>query len=54
MHFLIVVPTVLLGVLLIWLDRVSWRDLVASAAQIRRLGAPSPPPDVERVAENSP
>jgi len=39
MHLVIVVPVIVLGSVLIWADRLSWRDLVASASQVRALGA---------------
>jgi len=40
MHTLIIVlPIVVLGSILVWIERLSWRDLVASAAQVRELGA---------------
>jgi len=50
MHTLvIVVPVVVLGSVLVWVERLSWRDLVASATQIRELGAGMQP-----VGENAP
>ena len=47
MHTLIVVPVVVLGSVLVWVERLSWRDLVASASQVRRLGAPGAAAPVE-------
>lgn len=54
MHLLIVVPTVVLGVGLIWLEGLSWKDLVASAAQFRRLGSAGEETATELPVEDSP
>jgi hypothetical protein len=53
MHFLIVVPTVVLGFFLIWLEGLSWKDLVASASELRRLGAGPGVAIAERPLEKS-
>jgi uncharacterized protein (TIRG00374 family) len=49
MHVLIVVPIIVLGMILLWTDRVSWRDLVKSAAQMRDLGSADGPPVAEEA-----
>ena len=50
MHTLIIVlPIVVLGSIFVWIERLSWRDLVASAEQVRELGAGLRP-----VGENAP
>ena len=55
MHFLIVVPVILLGTILLWTDGISWKELVSSAAQVRKLGAAGQAvPSVERVVEETP
>jgi uncharacterized membrane protein YbhN (UPF0104 family) len=55
MHFLIVVPVILLGMVLLWTDGISWKELVASAAQVRKLGASAEvAPAVENVVKETP
>jgi hypothetical protein len=55
MHFLIVVPIILLGMVLLWTDGISWKELVSSAAQIRKLGSVEDvAPTVDRVVEETP
>lgn len=55
MHFLIVVPVILLGMILLWTDGISWKELVSSAAQVRKLGSiGEAAPSVERVVEETP
>jgi uncharacterized protein (TIRG00374 family) len=55
MHFLIVVPIIVLGTVLLWTDGISWKELVSSAAQIRKLGSTGGTgPNVGRVVEETP
>ncbi|HXV78020.1 MAG TPA: lysylphosphatidylglycerol synthase transmembrane domain-containing protein [Candidatus Polarisedimenticolaceae bacterium] len=54
MHLVIVVPTVVLGMLLIWVEGLSLRDLVASASQLRRLGSVPDAGRTQRALENAP
>ena len=54
MHFLIVVPVIVLGTVLLWTDGISWKDLVSSAAQLRRLGSSGEEAAVERPVEDTP
>jgi uncharacterized membrane protein YbhN (UPF0104 family) len=54
LHFLIVVPTVILGFALVWLEGLSWKDLVASASQLRRLGMTASEAPVDAPLENTP
>ena len=55
MHFLIVVPIILLGMVLLWTDGISWKELVSSAAQVRKLGSVEDvAPTVDRVVEETP
>jgi len=49
-HAIITVPLILLGTALLWTERISWRELLATAAQLRRLG--SHPVAAERPVEN--
>jgi uncharacterized protein (TIRG00374 family) len=54
MHFLIVVPVILLGMVLLWTDGISWKELVSSAAQLRKLGSSDVGPAVERTVKETP
>jgi uncharacterized protein (TIRG00374 family) len=55
MHFLIVAPVIVLGMILLWTDGISWKELVSSAAQVRKLGSVGPAvPNVERVVKETP
>jgi uncharacterized protein (TIRG00374 family) len=54
MHALVVVPVIVLGLILVWVERISWRDLMSSAAQIRTLGRPNTDATMEQVAEGTP
>ena len=38
-HLVVVVPILLLGVVLLWTERLSWRDLLAAARGVRELGS---------------
>ena len=53
MHFLIVVPVILLGIILLWTDGVSWKELVTSAAQVRTLGSSEDGSMVDRTVEEA-
>jgi uncharacterized protein (TIRG00374 family) len=54
MHFLIVVPVILLGMVLLRTDGISWKEVVSSAAQVRKLGSSDELGAVERIVEESP
>jgi uncharacterized protein (TIRG00374 family) len=51
LHAIFTVPVILLGILLIWTDRVSWRDLLRAARQFRSLGDLPAAPAESRTAE---
>ena len=46
MHLAIVVPILVLGPILLRADRISWRDLLDGARNVRNLGAAPPRPEV--------
>jgi len=50
-HVLITVPIILLGMLLLWTEGVSWGDLTAGARKLREIGDRTPAATIERVAE---
>jgi len=52
MHLMIIVPTILLGLVLIRTEKLSWRDIISAARKIRGLGASSEL--VGRPAEEAP
>ena len=54
MHFLIVVPVILLGMVLLRTDGISWKEVVSSAAQVRKLGSSDERETVERIVEEAP
>ena len=55
MHFLIVVPIVVLGTVLLWTDGISWKEIVSAAALVRKLGSSDrTDPIAARVVEDSP
>jgi len=39
MHLVITVPVILLGVVFIWTEKISWKDVIAAARRLRELGA---------------
>lgn len=41
MHLVVVVPVLVIGVVLLWTEKLSWRDLLAAAREVRRLGTDS-------------
>jgi len=49
-HVLITVPILVSGCVLLWSERIAWRDLRASAKGMRRLGARAPAPVVENAS----
>jgi hypothetical protein len=53
-HLIILVPTVLLGLVLIWMDKISWRDVMAAARNIKTLGDNPLRPPAERTMESTP
>lgn len=42
MHLAVTVPVIVLGLILLKVDRLSWRDLLVAARQVRTLGAAPP------------
>ena len=46
MHLAIVVPVLVLGPILLRVDRISWRDVIDGARGVRSLGAAPPQPEV--------
>jgi uncharacterized protein (TIRG00374 family) len=38
MHAICIVPIVVLGMLLLWIERISWKEFVSAARQFKRLG----------------
>lgn len=54
MHAVVVVPVIVLGLILLWVERISWRDLVSAAGQIRTLGRANTDATVEQVVEGTP
>jgi uncharacterized protein (TIRG00374 family) len=55
MHLVITVPVILLGVVFIWTEGISWKDVIAAARRLRDLGsdAAGPPGDRSAVEEAS-
>jgi hypothetical protein len=45
------VPVIVLGLILLGVERISWSDLLSSTAQIRTLGRPNTDATVEQVVE---
>lgn len=39
LHLAVVLPIIFLGLALLWIDRISWRDLLAAAREVRSLGS---------------
>jgi uncharacterized protein (TIRG00374 family) len=39
MHVVITVPVILLGIVFIWTEKISWKDVIAAARRLRDLGA---------------
>ena len=54
MHVVITVPFVLLGVLTLWIEKISWKDMIATARGLRDLGAASGSVPVESPEEEKP
>jgi hypothetical protein len=38
MHAICIVPIVFLGMLLLWIEKISWREFVSAARQFKKLG----------------
>jgi uncharacterized protein (TIRG00374 family) len=55
MHLVITIPVILLGVVLIWTEGLSWNDIVSAARQLRQLGsdAGDSPPTAMPVEDSS-
>jgi len=53
-HAAITVPTIVLGLLLLWTEGISWRHLVEGARQLRHLGGPAEPPLGKPMMESVP
>jgi uncharacterized membrane protein YbhN (UPF0104 family) len=55
MHLVITIPVILLGVVLIWTEGLSWNDIVSAARQLRQLGsdAGDSPPTAMPVKDSS-
>ena len=37
-HLMITIPIILVGVLMLWIEKVKWSDLLAGAREMRQLG----------------
>jgi len=55
MHVVITVPVILLGVVFIWTERISWKDVISAARRLRELGSDASEPlgDAAAVEEGS-
>ncbi len=53
LHLAITVPVILLGMVLLWTEGISWRHVLDAAREIPGLGAGDPPP-MSRVRESTP
>jgi len=53
-HAIIVVPTVLIGLLLLWTERLSWKELLSGARRFRTLGEEPGDSGPDRVMETLP
>ena len=53
-HLVVVVPILLLGVVLMWVEKLSMKDLVAAARGVRDLGAELGPPGETQPMEGKP
>ncbi len=54
MHLAVVVPVILIGTVLLRTERISWRDMISAARQVRSLGAGGEAAHGSRHAEESP
>lgn len=54
MHAVCIIPVILLGMLLLWVERISWKEMVAAARQFRSLGSRSGPPVSQKPMESLP
>jgi uncharacterized protein (TIRG00374 family) len=50
MHVVITVPVILLGVVFIWTEKISWKDVIAAARRLRELGTDAAEPLGDRTA----
>jgi uncharacterized protein (TIRG00374 family) len=53
-HLIILVPTILLGVVLIWTEKISWREVIAAARNVKSLGEAPQPARAENTMEGMP
>jgi len=49
-HVMMIVPVILLGLMLVWSEGISWSKLIAGARQIRNLGSTAEQPAMEKVS----
>jgi uncharacterized protein (TIRG00374 family) len=54
MHASIVIPMVLLGLVLLWVERISWKEFLSAARQFRKLGEEIERPGAASTVEGMP